>query len=429
MGSCGRLSNRWYKRYAQRTSGFPSRFSLKNESISVGRPSLLRHTNALRVLKLLRESGSCSKADLVRASGLSAPTITNVVGDLLSAGLIKPLGEGESNGGRPPDMIAFKAERGCLLAVKITADSISFLLADLNGRELETQEISLANRKTTPDAVCNYIGEEVRRMLRKHRKKREQLLALVVGVPAITNVDEGIVLSISTLENWRSVPLRAKLSQIVDCLVMIENDINLAAQGERYCGAAQAEETFILIHIGPNVGAGIVLGGQIYHGSQWSAGEIGYLRLPNTSRRRPTLHEFGELETVLTSAGILESWHEAKKKPNHDAAENEEKMDALRVLNLAQAGDARAEKIVQNRASIVADIIVNVSLILNPGLILLEGEVGSHPTLISAVQKQLQESEFAVTKIGAGKLGNTSVLWGGIAIALEMIPSVLLPSP
>jgi glucokinase len=395
---------------------------LKNESISVGRPSLLRHTNALRVLKLLRESGSCSKADLVRASGLSAPTITNVVGDLLSADLIKALGEGESNGGRPPDIIAFKAERGCVLAVKITADSLSFLLADLNGSPLDTHEIPLGGRKTTPDAICILIGEEVRRLLRKHRKKREQLLAVVVGVPAITNVDEGMVLSISTLENWRSVPLRAKLSKIVDCLVIVENDTNLAAQGERYCGAAQAEETFILIHIGPNVGAGIVLGGQIYHGSQWSAGEIGYLRLPNTSRRRPTLHEFGELETVLTSAGILESWNEGKKNASGE-------MDALAVLNLAQGGDARAEKIVQHRAGIVADIVVNLSLILNPGLILLEGEVGGHPTLISAVQKQLQESEFAVTKIGAGKLGNTSVLWGGIAIALEMIPSVLLPSP
>jgi glucokinase len=402
---------------------------LKNESTTVGRPSLLRHTNALRVLKLLRESGSCSKADLVRASGLSAPTITNVVGDLLSAGLVKALGEGESSGGRPPDMIAFRAERGCVLAVKITAGCLSFLLADLNGHSLDTQEILLAHRKTTPDAICIYIGEEMRRLLRKHRKKQDQLLALVVGVPAITNVDEGIVLSISTLENWRSVPLRAKLNKIVDCLVIIENDINLGALGERHCGAAQAEESFILIHIGPNVGAGIVLNGQIYHGSQWSAGEIGYLRLPNTSRRRPTLHEFGELETVLSSDGILESWREARKKPARDATQGDESLDAKGVLNLAQAGNARAEKIVQHRAGMVADIIVNLSLILNPGLILLEGEVGSHPMLISAVQKQLQESEFAVTRIAAGKLGNTSVLWGGVAIALERIPSVLLPSP
>src|SRR6202042_619625 len=111
------------------------------ESIPVGRPSLLRHTNALRVLKLLRESGSCSKADLVRASGLSAPTITNVVGDLLAAGLIKPLGEGESNGGRPPDMIWFKAERGCLLALQITRQFIAFLLTDLSGTELETSKV------------------------------------------------------------------------------------------------------------------------------------------------------------------------------------------------------------------------------------------------------------------------------------------------
>jgi glucokinase len=395
---------------------------LKSETLPVGRPSLLRHTNALRVLKLLRESGSCSKADLVRASGLSAPTITNVVGDLLAADLIKPLGEGESNGGRPPDIISFKAERGCVLALKLTSDSLSFLLADLNGKEMDTHTIPLADRKTTPDAICILIGEEVRRLLRKHRKKREQLLALVVGVPAITNVDEGMVLSISTLENWRSVPLAAKLSRIVDCLVIVENDTNLAAQGERYCGAAQAEETFILIHIGPNVGAGIVLGGQIYHGSQWSAGEIAYLRLPNTSRKRPTLYEFGELDTLLTSAGILESWNEAKKGGS-------DKVEALAVLDLAQAGDARAEKIVQHRATIVADIIINLSLILNPALILLEGEVGSHPVVINAVQKQLQESEFAVTRIGVGMLGDASVLWGGIAIALEKIPSVLLPQP
>ena len=402
---------------------------MKKETIPVGRPSLLRHTNALRILKLLRECGSCSKADLVRASGLSAPTITNVVSDLLSANLIKPLGEGESNGGRPPDMISFKAERGCVLAVEITATDISFLLADLNGTEFDTHKIPLTNRKTTPDAICIYIGEEVRRLLRKHKKKREQLLALVVGVPAITNVDDGIVLSISTLENWRSVPLRAKLNKIVDCLVIIENDTNLAAQGELYRGAAQSEPTFILIRIGPNVSAGIILGGQIHHGSQWSAGEIAYLRLPNTSRRYPTLHEFGELESVLTSSSILQSWEEANKKSGQETGRNSKKMSALSVLNLAQTGDERAEKIVQHRASIVTDIIVNLSLILNPGLILLAGEVGSHPALISSVQKQLQESEFAVTKIGAGMLEDTAVLWGAIAIALEAIPSVLLPHP
>jgi glucokinase len=397
---------------------------VKKKSIPIGRPSVLRHTNAHNILKLLRECGSCSRADLVRASGLSAPTVTNVIKDLLSASLVEPLGEGESSGGRPPDMIRFKGERGCLLAVEIAADSISFLLTDLNGSELDTQKIRLAKRKTTPDAICGYILEELKILLRRQKKTREQLLALVVGVPAITNVKEGSVLSISTLEGWRSVPLRAMLGKMVNCLVIVENDMNLAAQGEQYCGAAQGEQDFVFINIGTNVGAGVFLGGRIHHGSHWSAGEIAYLRLPSISRRQPTIYEFGELEMVLTSTGILKSWYESRKA---DRAGRE--MDAVGILNLAQAGDPRAEKIVRHRAEILADVIVNLSLILNPGLILLGGEVGSHPVLIDFVRKQLEGDEFAVTKVSSSAPGNRAVLWGAISLALGEIPGVLLPQP
>jgi glucokinase len=402
---------------------------VRKKSIPIGRPSVLRHTNALSILTLLRECGSCSRADLVRASGLSAPTVTNVVKDLLSANLIEPLGEGESSGGRPPDMIRFKAERGCLLGVEISAKSLSFLLTDLNGSELGTHRLSLAKRKTTPEAICGYIGEETKNLLRKYRKSREQLLAVVVGVPAITNVEAGIVLSISTLEGWRSVPLRAMLGKIVNCLVVVENDTNLAAQGEQFCGAAQAEKDFVIINIGTNVGAGIFLGGKIHHGSQWSAGEIAYLRLPSISRRQPTIHEFGELESVLTSSGILKSWYERGGKVSSSRKPSEKKIEAVEVLNAARAGDVHAIRIVQHRAELIADIIVNLSLILNPGLILLGGEIGSEPVLIDSVRQLLEGGEFAVPKITAGTRGNRAVLWGAVSLALDEIPSVLLPHP
>lgn len=398
---------------------------MKKKTIPIGRPSVLRYTNAHAILKLLRECGSCSRADLVRASGLSAPTVTNIVKDLLSHNLVEPLGEGESSGGRPPDMIRFKAERGCLLAVEITAENITLLLTDLNGSELDSSTIPLHNRPTTPDAICGYIGNELKALLKKQKKTRDQLLVLVAGVPAITNVDEGSVLSISTLEGWRSVPLRAKLSKVANCMVVIENDMNLAAFGEKYCGAAQAEKDFVFIHIGTNVGAGIFLGGRIHHGSHWSAGEIAYLRLPSISRRQPTIHQFGELEMVLTSSGILKSWQEESGK----SAPASRKIDAAGVLNLAQAGNPHAEKIVRQRAEIVADIIVNLSLILNPGLILLGGEVGNHPALIDCVRKQLEGDEFAVTRVSPSSPGNRAVLWGAIAMALEALPSVVLPQP
>jgi glucokinase len=400
---------------------------VKKEPIAVGRPSLLRRTNALTILKLLREAGSCSRADLVRASGMSAPTVTNVVSDLLAANLIKPLGEGESSGGRPPDIIRFKAERGCILGVQISAHALSFLLTDLSGEELDRTQVSLDGRRTNPESICALIGEEIRRLFKTHKKAREQLLALVIGAPAITNVDEGVVLSISTLENWRSVPLRLLLGKYVDCLVVIENDTNLSAVGERHRGAARSEPTFILIDIGANVSAGIVLEGKLHHGAQWSAGEIAYLRLPRILRRQPSLYEFGELESVLTGTGILNAWRDAIAKTRNAASPSPGEIDVPGVLGLAQTGDPVARKIILHRAGIVADVIVNLSLVLNPGLILLGGAVGSHPTLLGFVKKELDRSEFAIPKIAAASLGESAVLWGAIALGLEAIPSLLLP--
>jgi glucokinase len=394
---------------------------LKKTKVAIGRPSVLRRTNALYVLELLREYGACSRADLVRASGLSAPTVTNIVKDLLFAGLVEPLGEGESNGGRPPDMLRFRAERGCVAAVDLSAEKISILLADLDGNELVACSISLSGSATDPAVICRYIDAALCNLMRKKKLSRSELLVLVVAVPAIANVSDGIVLSISTLDGWRSVPLASMLHELVHCLVIVENDTNLAAQGERYRGAALGERDFVFISIGPNVSAGIILDGKIHHGSQWSAGEIAYLRLPGTS------HQFCELEGLLTTSAILESWHDLNKTAQTSRKRSAKRLDATEVLDLAQAGDAQAKAIVDQRSSIVADIIVNLSLILNPDLILLGGEVGSHPALIRSVQKQLEGSEFGVTRVGAGSLGDSAILWGAVLTALEVIPTVLLP--
>jgi glucokinase len=96
---------------------------------------------------------------------------------------------------------------------------------------------------------------------------------------------------------------------------------------------------------------------------------------------------------------------------------------------LAQSGDGRAGSIINSRAAILSDIVINLALILNPGLILLAGEVGSHPAMLHAVQRELEGSEFGVTRIASATLGERAVVWGAIAVALEEIPMVLLPYP
>jgi len=387
--------------------------------IPIGRPPLIRQTNAEILLRLLRESGPCSKADMVRASGLSAPSVTNVVATLISTGLVETLGEGDSTGGRPPAILRFNAEHGCVAGAEITRDAIRLLLADLNGRELTQSEVLIEKQKSTPTEICSQLEMELRQLLRERRLTRTQLLCVIVGIPSIVNVDEGTVLALTALKNWRNVPFGPMLARELKCQVVIDNDTNLAAEGEFHAGAARGERNFVFITIGDGVGAGVFLNGSIYRGSQWSAGEIGYLRVPNISREHPAVHRYGKLETVLSTAGILKSWRAMGRASRVRSRVNR----VADVWDLAAAGNAAAKSILKQRATILADIVLDLALILNPNLILLGGEVGNHPALLHEVNALLEGSEFAVARVMLGHLGTSAVLRGAVSIALE--PAIL----
>jgi len=385
----------------------------------IGRPPLIRQTNAEILLRLLRELGPCSKADLVRASGLSAPSVTNVIGTLTAAGLVQALGEGNSTGGRPPDIVTFNARRGCIAGVEITRDAIRLLIADLSGDELAHCEKAIPNGRRTPEEICRQIAEEVLRLLRMKKLSRARLMRVTVGVPAIVNVDEGTVLAFTALQDWNHVPLGTMLSHELQAPVLVDNDTNLAAAGELYCGAAMRERDFVFITIGEGVGSGIFLNGNIYRGSQWSAGEIGYLRVPSISREHPAIHKYGKLEAALSVSGILKSWH-----ANGTGSSVSRRVKCVGdIWNLAGAGNPKAQRILRQRAMILADVILDLALVLNPNLILLGGEVGDHPALLEEVNQLLEGSEFAVVRVALGALGKSAVLKGAVSIAIE--PTIL----
>jgi glucokinase len=387
---------------------------MKNPVV-LGRPPLIRQTNAQILLRLLRDKGPCSKADLVRASGLSAPSVTNVVTTLITTGLVEAVGEGDSTGGRPPDILRFKAEHSCVAGVEITRDSLRFLLTDLNGRELAHSEIPIDRSQSTPPRICQQINKEVRRQLHKKRLVAPQLVALTVGVPAIVNVDEGTVVALSALQDWNDVPLGPMLKRELKCRVVIDNDTNLAAEGEFYRGAARGERDFVFVTIGEGVGAGIFLGGGIHRGSKWSAGEIGYLRVPAISRERPAIHKYGKLEKALSASGILKSWRGTSQASKIRSRVSH----AADVWDLAAVGNAEAKRILKQRAAILADVILDLALILNPSLIMLGGEVGDHPVLLHELETLLEGSEFPVVRVALGVLGSSAVLWGAACTALE----------
>lgn len=398
---------------------------VNRKSVLVGRPPLIRQTNAEILLGLLRKSGPCSKADLVRASGLSAPSVTNVVSTLISTGLVEMTGEGDSTGGRPPDILRFRAEHGCIAGVEITRNVLRFLVTDLNGRELAQSQALIKRSKSTPQQICSQIAKELWQLLRKRSLPRRRLFSVAVSVPAIVNVDEGTVLAFTALRDWNNVSLGDMLTRELKCPVLVDNDTNLAAQGEVHSGAARGESDFVFITIGDGVGAGIFLNGKIYRGSQWSAGEIGYLRVPNISRENLSIHKYGKLETALSASGISKTWRATALTARSRSTAKR----VPEVWDLAVSGNGDAKRILKQCATILADVILDLALILNPNLILLGGEVGNHPALLQEVKALLESSEFAVSRVGLGSLGADAVLSGAISIALEPTILRLLRAP
>jgi len=166
------------------------------------RPSELKQANVQELIALLRAHNPCSRADLVRLSGLSAPTVSSAVEYLERKHLVRRLGLGASNGGRPPDMLEFNADFGYIAGVDLGGTSIRLALADLNGRIIARWNVSTHGHRT-PDKIVTLIQQGLRRLLTQNKLPHSRLLALGVGAPGITDVRAGVVLSAPHLSNWQ----------------------------------------------------------------------------------------------------------------------------------------------------------------------------------------------------------------------------------
>ena len=249
-------------------------------------------------MRLIRAHAPCSKADLVRFSGLSAPTITSCVALLTELKLVESLGDGPSNGGRPAALLRFNATHGYVAAVDIGGTRVRMMLADLGGTALTQWSHLMEPHEKTPAKVGSLIQRGLKEMCKASGLAVSSVLHLTAGAPGITDVREGIVLSAPNLLDWNQVPLRAMLQAKLKIPVVVENDTNLAAVGEHLCGAAREMDNFVFLALGTGLGAGIFMNGRLYHGAHWSAGEVGYFGvggMPRAADANPRGGAIGKL--------------------------------------------------------------------------------------------------------------------------------------
>ena len=378
-------------------------------------PGSMRAANSRELLRLLRQHMPCSRADLVRISGLTAPTVSSAIESFQRRGLVRFTGAGRSKGGRPPRILEFNSRYGCVFGADIGGSSVRLALADLSGKIIGRVNEAVPE-SGTPGEVTILIAAAIDRLLREHGIAREKVLELAAGAPGITNVREGRVLSAPNLQAWHDVPLADFLRNKTGISATVENDVNLGAIGEGCCGVAGQADNFAFIAIGSGVGAGIVVNGALLHGARWSAGEIGYMQVPGLPSEALQIDGLGALEGAIGGEGIKRAWLACA----NGSRNQKQQLQPTEVFDLAARGDVCAERILHSTAEHLAAAIVNMSLVLDTPLVVLGGGIGSHPVLVEATRQAIARNEFARPEVVASSLGQDAQLHGAVWLAIQV---------
>lgn len=257
----------------------------------------IRDVNVLAVINVLKRGGSSTRAALARDTGLSAPTISALVATLARAGLVDISGAGPATGGRRGELIELQARAKLVFAIDLSSEPRRCALLDLRNQIIEGSVTDVpTDALASPRTLARWAADRL--------SPHSNVIGIGVAVPGVTNSVQGVIEWAPSLE-WRNAPVRAELGAAVPGVVVaVENDLNLAALAEHTLGKAGSAD-LAMLGLRGGFGAGIILGGELHRGVNFSAGELGYLPLP--SGQRGTL-DFGPLETALFS--ILPAYRE-----------------------------------------------------------------------------------------------------------------------
>ncbi|MPY53230.1 ROK family transcriptional regulator, partial [Streptomyces acidicola] len=243
-------------------------------------PSTARAINDRLALRLLQQEGPLTAGRLKQLTGLSRPTVADLVERLMAAGLIEIVGEsGEQRRGPNARLYGIVADRAHLAALDVRTEGVTVVISDLLGTELGRASLPIADDTGTGPAV-----EQAVALVERAAKEAgaDPLHTVGIGAPGLIDPATGELRNSSGLPEWHR-RLVAALGERLPARVIVENETNLAALAEQRDGAADDRDTFVLLWLGLGTGAAVVLDGRLRRGASGGTGEIGFLPVPGTA--------------------------------------------------------------------------------------------------------------------------------------------------
>jgi predicted NBD/HSP70 family sugar kinase len=365
----------------------------------------LRRLNLERLLSVAMEQpGSFTRAELIRQTRLSAPTVGSLAGALIDRGLLLDLGTGPSRGGRRPALMEFNARHGVVLGIVLGVPDTQMAVADLRG-ELLAERVQRTPPRLPPARLIAWIAEAARGLWRGLPGPRSRLLAVAAGAPGAVDARQGRVVALApNLRGWSGVPMGPALRRHLGARVLLDNDVNLAVLGERWRGAARGHDTCAFISVGPGIGAGVVLDGALHRGHHFLAGEIALMCMGPEYVKR----DFGQkgcLETLASLSALEARWRAAGRAE-------------ASVFAAARQGDQAARRAVRETATLLGIAATNLSLVLDPSLLVVGGPLlPDGRMLVDEVARIVSRIIPSPPRVVPSALGDRAALWGALLVA------------
>lgn len=377
-------------------------------------PTFLRDINQARVLRLLKEKGVLSRAEVARYLGVTRSTVTLVIGELIKKGLIAPTGEAfvTQVTGRPGAALKLNGEGAFFLGVEIGANEVHLLLINLFGSIIHRETVP--HRSTRPEVVCQDLIDLILRVWSERLKNSDRLRGVGFAVSGLINT-QGVVRKAPTL-GWHDVDLKNELLVKLPLPAFAENDANAAALAELSFGGRVGYSDLCVLLLNIGVGAGIISGRKLFRGHLGLAGEIGHLCLEPAKRHAD--EEIGFLESCVGRNNLLSSYHRAGGKAR----------DLAGLVEDLKGNGPSSRKAVEIWAEWLALTISNLADIANPKLVVLAGPLSElYPFVEERVRKRLEERRFPTVEdleIEVSTFGRDAAALGGAALVFNGLFSV-----
>ena len=388
---------------------------------------VLKENSPRLVLGHIMRAGSISRADIARQTGLHRSTITRIVSALLAEGFVEERGEGDIEFGRKPVMLELVADAVHILGIAIESNSVAGVVTNLKAQITDRMQVPLLDSRR--EAVMEQVYFVIDSLLNQVRARGFDVGGIGVAMHGIVNSDQGISVFAPAIE-WRDEPLVTNIESKYNLPVRMDNNANAMALGEWWFGNGQAVENVLAVKVGSTIGSGVILGGRLFPGTDYSAGEIGHLTvLPGGPRCK--CGNFGCLETVASTEAILRQGRDFIKQGEAEGLKTFAKGDPnlLSFEELCEATLAQeptALRLWEEGAAHLGLALSYTINILNPAKVLIGGDI--YPVLDYILPKVRETVEVQVfqplkshLRLEPLGLGKDSVTLGAATLLLQAI--------